>query len=291
MQKKGFGKAIIIGVVSGVVAAAAAAYFIWEYAKHYACAICAQKQASATIATKPEPEPQRGTSVVKHERDNHYNTSDLEPLVTDMPTTMHEQSTISEDEPFKKSAPKKSVAPKQKSRRKRKRKKVMTEEDQPSAESSEQLQKISKPITIEPVIESPMQQSPIAEPTLDQSNPESAVLQPPSSRTLHVHNNIPPESLPVKHWTGTYTPTKLNIIINGEPFTIVGDHAIPKGTTKDIPCKDGCLKVEYLYEFMNGMRTGTDIITYLVSETAQDLHLRFSWDTAWHVELDGAERK
>ena len=112
-----------------------------------------------------------------------------------------------------------------------------------------------------------------------------------ASRTLHVHNNIPLESLPVKHWTGTYAPTKLEITINGEPFIIVGDDAIPQGTTKDISCTDGCVKVDYMYEFMNGMRKGADTLLYTVPAHAEQLTMHFSWETPWHVELDGAERK
>ena len=108
---------------------------------------------------------------------------------------------------------------------------------------------------------------------------------------VEVRNAIAIDQLAVKHWTGTYRPTKLDITINNVPFTIIGNNAESIGSIKKIPYNNGQLTVQYNYEFLNGMRKGADTVTYTINESTQHIPVRFSWDTAWHVELDGAQRQ
>lgn len=112
----------------------------------------------------------------------------------------------------------------------------------------------------------------------------------PAQHTVTVRNNIATSALAVKHWTGTYSPTKLEVTLNGIPFIIVGNESIALDAAQEVPLVDNKISVHYVYEFMNGMRKGSDTIVYTIIDVRQPLTLSFSWDTAWHVELDGAQR-
>jgi hypothetical protein len=108
-------------------------------------------------------------------------------------------------------------------------------------------------------------------------------------KTIRICNKIDAKALGVKHWTGTYSPTKLEISLNNVPFVIVGDNPIALETLQEIPCADNRITVYYHYEFLNGMRKGSDTVFYTCTDATQ-LEMRFSWDTPWHVELGGAQR-
>ncbi len=120
------------------------------------------------------------------------------------------------------------------------------------------------------------------------SKPEKQIVA--QGYSIPVTNKIDADTLAVKHWTGTYSPTKLEITLNGVPFNIVGNDAVALDALQQVPIQNNTITVQYAYEFMNGMRKGSDTLTYTVSEQSAPLELRFSWDTAWHVELDGAQR-
>lgn len=119
---------------------------------------------------------------------------------------------------------------------------------------------------------------------------QDAPAEKKAHHVITVHNKINVKELAVKHWTGTYSPTKLEITLNGIPFIIVGPDAIALDAAQEIPGIDNKISVHYVYEFMNGMRKGSDTIAYHVPSNAERLELSFSWDTAWHVELEGAQR-
>jgi|GEM_PF-6542367 len=140
--------------------------------------------------------------------------------------------------------------------------------------------------TTQPVVSTVMQ--PVlqeASKLADQLPVETSII----TNTLTIINDIPLESLAVKHWSGTYTPTKLVITINDTPFTIIGENPTARGTRKDVARTGEQLTVTYMYEFMNGMRTGADTVRYTVQGTAAPLTMRFSWGTPWHVEFDHAQ--
>lgn len=136
----------------------------------------------------------------------------------------------------------------------------------------------------EPAVKLPTQEAIAAE--------ESAPLKntKPKKEIIRIHNKINIKELAVKHWTGTYSPTKLEITLNGIPFTIVGKEAIDLHAAYEIPHAENRITAEYSYEFLNGMRKGSDTIIYTITENAPDIELHFSWDTPWHVELNGAQR-
>jgi hypothetical protein len=109
-------------------------------------------------------------------------------------------------------------------------------------------------------------------------------------KTIRICNKINPNALGVKHWTGTYTPTKLEITLNNVLFTIVGTHPVACEALHEIPCADNRITVFYHYEFLNGMRKGSDTIVYTIIDQPAQLEMKFSWDTPWHIELAGAQR-
>ena len=136
----------------------------------------------------------------------------------------------------------------------------------------------------EPAAQPPTQDVSAAEPATPLKNTK------PKKEVVRIHNKINIKELAVKHWTGTYSPTKLEITLNGIPFTIVGKEAIDLHAAYEIPHAENRITAEYSYEFLNGMRKGSDTIIYTITENAPDIELHFSWDTPWHVELNGAQR-
>lgn len=109
-------------------------------------------------------------------------------------------------------------------------------------------------------------------------------------KIVRVCNKIDVNKLGVKHWTGTYTPTKLEITLNNVPFTIVGNNPVTFETIQEISCADNRITAQYVYEFLNGIRKGSDAIIYTFTDHATPLEMHFSWDTPWHIELSGAQR-
>jgi hypothetical protein len=290
MQKK-IWIAVLIGIITGLLIATVAAYFLWETTKH-ACTMHVQEQEMQqpilkSTEIKPEEAahlPSKSSAIIVEQQTP--TASGLPKEIPSATQTSPQQTTLSTKNP--------TSATKKKQRRNRRRKKVVAKEASPVVETTtkEVLEPViefqsAQPITANAAVASKNTTSP----TATQISTVLTAAQTPVSRMLHVHNHISLEDLSVKHWTGTYTPTKLDITINDVPFTIIGDESTPHGSIKNIACSDNCIKVEYAYEFMNGMRKGADTVTYSVGDSAQELNLLFSWDTPWHVELAGAERK
>lgn len=138
-------------------------------------------------------------------------------------------------------------------------------------------------------LEKPLEQLPVQEAATAHET-ESLKTAAPQKNKIRIQNKINVKELAVKHWTGTYSPTKLEIKLNGIPFTIVGKEAMDLHAVYDVPHTENRITAEYSYEFLNGMRKGSDTIMYTITENAPDIELHFSWDTPWHVELNGAER-
>ncbi len=163
--------------------------------------------------------------------------------------------------------------PTKKARTARRRKKIEAESENLHKEEApkKQSQKSAEPVSI------PTSVSSKSEKTEDSS-------------TVRVCNKIDINKLTVKHWTGKYSPTKLEITLNDVPFVLVGKDVTEMGDIKDVPCPDNQITVHYSYEFLNGMRKGSDTLTYEINDLNAQINLRFSWDTEWHVELDGAQR-
>jgi hypothetical protein len=142
----------------------------------------------------------------------------------------------------------------------------------------------------EPSVPQPAPAAIIAEPlrtaSVSDATPVYAApqLRQATKKTIRICNKIDAQKLGVKHWTGTYSPTKLEITLNNVPFIIVGSNPTTLETLQEIPCTDNRITVSYHYEFLNGMRKGSDTVIYTFTDATQ-LEMHFSWDTPWHVEL------
>lgn len=103
-----------------------------------------------------------------------------------------------------------------------------------------------------------------------------------SSRTITIKNGIDDTDLAYQHWTGSYSPKKFTVSINGVeidqqgsvPITIINNELI----------------VSYSYDFGYNIKKarGAYQVTFAVEKDATDLLLTFSWHNDWHVILDKA---
>ncbi len=170
------------------------------------------------------------------------------------------------------------VAPAKKSRTRRRKKTASIVTAEPDIKTEEHK------AVEEPAAQLPTQEALAAEPATPVKSTK------PKKEVIRIHNKINVKELAVKHWTGSYSPTKLEITLNGIPFTIVGKEAVDLHAAYEIPHAENRITAEYSYEFLNGMRKGSDTIIYTITENAPEIELHFSWDTPWHVELNGAQR-
>lgn len=100
-------------------------------------------------------------------------------------------------------------------------------------------------------------------------------------RSITIKNGITPQMLKYKHWTGTYTPTFFEILIDGK--------VVPEGDEVSVSIEDNILVVAYRYSFMNGYKTGARKVVFKVNEMSSTVNLAFSWKTKWHVLTEQAE--
>jgi hypothetical protein len=107
--------------------------------------------------------------------------------------------------------------------------------------------------------------------------------------TLTIENGIDTSMLTVKHWSGTYFPTKLTVEINGQMTKIVENGTLLPQQPLVVPVAEKKLAVTYTYEFMQGMRKDEKSLNYLVTDNADVLKMSFNWNTPWHVTFDHAE--
>lgn len=95
--------------------------------------------------------------------------------------------------------------------------------------------------------------------------------------TVTITNAIEPSMLAYKHWTGTYSPDKFVITINGIEVT--------QGTSVTIKSSDP-LEISYNYSFMNGMRSGAKKVSYQLNENSTHAQITFSWKDNWKILID-----
>lgn len=87
--------------------------------------------------------------------------------------------------------------------------------------------------------------------------------------------------LKYKHWTGTYSPDKFTVSINGT--------TVQPGESCTITEKKS-FDVEYEYSFVNGYRTGKETLSYAMNENSSNGTLTFSWNSKpHHVSIDNAQ--
>ncbi len=96
--------------------------------------------------------------------------------------------------------------------------------------------------------------------------------------TVTVKNNIKPDMLAYKHWTGKYEPEIFTISIN--------DQTIEQDKEYKVEANNKTLEVRYDYSFANGFRKGAKVVKFQIEKNSNDLNLTFSWDDEWHVIMD-----
>jgi hypothetical protein len=105
--------------------------------------------------------------------------------------------------------------------------------------------------------------------------PVEKVAQP-----IIITNAIEPSMLAYKHWTGTYTPETFTITINGTE--------VAQGTQHTLPAETKNIDISFYYSFMNGMRTGTKVVSYQLNENITQATMTFSWKDDHKILLDNA---
>ena len=98
--------------------------------------------------------------------------------------------------------------------------------------------------------------------------------------SITITNAIESSMLAYKHWTGTYSPEKFTITIDG---TIIA-----QGEHYKFPVSQSTVQIRYDYSFMNGMRTGAKIVSYQLHENITATELTFSWKESCKVLLESA---
>ena len=100
----------------------------------------------------------------------------------------------------------------------------------------------------------------------------------PQTQTVTVKNNIKPDMLAYKHWTGTYEPSIFTVSINGQ--------TIEQDKEYKVLASDNTLEVRYDYSFANGFKKEAKIVKFQIETNSNDLNLTFSWNDEWHVIMD-----
>lgn len=118
-------------------------------------------------------------------------------------------------------------------------------------------------------------------PTLVELAKKVPTKKPGIKRTVTVTNNITPEMLVKKHWTGSYTPEPFAILVDGKK--------LEAGKTAQVTVEDDTLNVQYNYSFMNGYRKGTSEITFKVAEKQEKIGMTFSWEDDDRVIIENAK--
>jgi len=105
----------------------------------------------------------------------------------------------------------------------------------------------------------------------------SALDQEEAPAPITITNAIEPSMLAYKHWTGTYSPDKFIITINGIE--------VAQGANVTIKSSDP-LEISYNYSFMNGMRSGAKKVSYQLNENSTHAQITFSWKDNWKILVD-----
>ncbi len=98
----------------------------------------------------------------------------------------------------------------------------------------------------------------------------------PSSITIS--NNIKPDMLTYKHWTGKYNPDSFKVSVNNSE--------VAQGATLQIPSETKTVNVTFDYSFVNGKRTGSKTVAYKLNDDATQANITFSWDNDNKIIID-----
>ena len=99
-----------------------------------------------------------------------------------------------------------------------------------------------------------------------------------ASTSITISNNIKPDMLTYKHWTGKYNPDSFKVSVNNSE--------IAQGATLQIPSETKTVNLTFDYSFVNGKRTGSKTVAYKLNDDATQANITFSWDNDNKIIID-----
>jgi hypothetical protein len=99
-------------------------------------------------------------------------------------------------------------------------------------------------------------------------------------KTITIKNDITPDMISYKHWSGTYEPS-FTLSVNGKK--------IGQGEQEKIIVKDNQFDVRYDYSFANGFRKGANIVSCQLDHDADKVDITFSWKDDWRIQSKQAQ--
>lgn len=126
-----------------------------------------------------------------------------------------------------------------------------------------------------------MQPQPVAKIPLQTPVAQSPLKTAPTKRVVSITNNIKPEMLIKKHWSGDKVPEPFAIVVSGKP--------LEPGKTTTAALEGDKLKLQFNYSFMMGYRKGTNEVTFEVPEQQDKLAMTFDWENDYRIILDNAK--
>ncbi len=108
--------------------------------------------------------------------------------------------------------------------------------------------------------------------------PAAQVTEVAQPSSITISNNIKPDMLTYKHWTGKYNPDSFKVSVNNSE--------IAQGATLQIPSETKTVNVTFDYSFVNGKRTGSKTVAYKLNDDATQANITFSWDNDNQIIID-----
>lgn len=101
-------------------------------------------------------------------------------------------------------------------------------------------------------------------------------------KAVTITNSIEQSSLGYKHWTGTYTPEKFIVYINGVELK-VGESCLLTDSNQPVT-----VQFDYCFSTIRGNRAGAKKVVYQLNENIEAARITFSWLDSYKIILDNA---
>ena len=98
------------------------------------------------------------------------------------------------------------------------------------------------------------------------------------SNRITITNNIKPDMLTYKHWTGKYNPDSFKVFVN--------DTEVAQGAALEISSETKTINLKFDYSFVNGKRAGSKTVSYKLNDDITQANITFSWDSDNKIIID-----
>jgi len=98
------------------------------------------------------------------------------------------------------------------------------------------------------------------------------------SNRVTITNNIKPDMLTYKHWTGKYNPDSFKVFVN--------DTEVAQGAALEITSETKTVNLKFDYSFVNGKRAGSKTVSYKLNDDITQANITFSWDDDNKIIID-----